>query len=304
MTTSRSDHPILRKIQAYLEDYSSRSKGMPESLIDDACKELKSILNKQFNDDRNDEFTLRMSNVGRPQCQLLAEYNNWPKEPFSYAHKNKMVIGDIVEIALVAIMKAAGVNIQEEHTRVQLDLSGEKINGTLDVIIDGALYDIKSASPWAYENKFAKGYEELVKDDTFGYVGQLVSYAEAKGVALGGFIVVNKSTGEVCVCEVPDTPEVRNKALDFAEDNVNAVTTNRPFVRSFEDQAETHYRKETGNRVLGINCSFCPFRFRCWPGLQHLPSLVSKAKNPPWKYYTHIEQMNEDEKKEWEKWKI
>ena len=39
---------------------------------------------------------------------------------------------------------------------------------------------------------------------TFGYVMQGFLYSEAVGLPFGGWIVVNKSSGEVAVVEVPD----------------------------------------------------------------------------------------------------
>lgn len=59
-------------------------------------------------------------------------------------------------------------------------MDGESINGTYDIVIDGAVDDIKSASNWSYSNKF-DSFETLAKGDGFGYIGQLAGYAKASG---------------------------------------------------------------------------------------------------------------------------
>ena len=47
------------------------------------------------------------------------------------------------------------------------------------------------------------GFNEVVKDDTFGYASQGFLYGESQKKNFGGWIVINKSTGEWVVCETP-----------------------------------------------------------------------------------------------------
>jgi len=44
---------------------------------------------------------------------------------------------------------------------------------------------------------------------------------------------------------------------------------------------ETYYGKPSGNMKLGIECSLCNYREKCWDNLQVLPSKVSRSSNPP-----------------------
>jgi hypothetical protein len=71
---------------------------------------------------------------------------------------------------------------------------------------------------------------------------------------------------------------------------VEALNNDQPFKRCFEDEPETYYKKASGNRKLPDRgpCSFCEFRYTCWPGLQEIPSLVSGAKVKPDVAYTFI----------------
>ena len=106
-------------------------------------------------------------------------------------------------------MKSAGVEIKNEQKQVKYKFNGEEIEGRQDVEIDEKVWDIKSASPYSFEKKFGEdgGFNEVVKDDTFGYASQGFLYAESQSKDFGGWIVINKSTGEWTVCETPKLVE-------------------------------------------------------------------------------------------------
>ena len=150
------------------------------------------------------------------------------------------------------IMKEAGVDIVDYQRPVSLDLDGVTVNGTLDVIIrDEAgvekVWDIKSASDYAYKSKFTgfEGYEGIKKDDPFGYVMQGFLYAEAAGMPFGGWIVVNKSSGEVACVDVPDwCQEDKEEYLAEAKRRVKLLTDpNVKPLKPFPDTFETYKRK-------------------------------------------------------------
>ena len=64
----------------------------------------------------------------------------------------------------------------------------------MDVKINNKVWDIKSASPWSFTNKFSEdggGFESLKKDDAFGYIGQGYMYGIADKSDFGGWIVIN-----------------------------------------------------------------------------------------------------------------
>lgn len=55
------------------------------------------------------------------------------------------------------------------------------------MVMDGAIDDVKSASPWSYTHKFVDA-DTLHKGDSFGYIPQLIGYSEAakRRLAVGG----------------------------------------------------------------------------------------------------------------------
>ena len=206
--------------------------------------------------------------------------------------------GDIIEALAIFVMKSAGVNIKNEQKKVNINLM-EIIEGRQDVEIDGKVWDIKSASPYSFEKKFgeAGGFNEVVREDSFGYASQGFLYGESQNKKFGGWIAINKSTGEWTVCETPaSVDEHKKKALNTAKDNFKALKEGKPFKRCYDDVAETFRSKPTGNRVLGFVCSYCPYKLPCWgrDKLQLLPQQQSKGKNPKWVWYTSVTNPKEE----------
>ena len=210
-------------------------------------------------------------------------------EGLPYNIKMRNLFGDLIEASAITIMKASGIEITDVQKQVKL---GDEISGTLDIKIGGKVWDIKSASPYSFENKFGDsgGFDAVVKDDAFGYVSQGFLYGEADKSDFAGWIVINKSTGEWCVTETPqENSEYKKQALKKAKDNIEALKNDKPFKRCFTDEEEFFYKKPTGNKVLGISCSFCPYKKACWgDNLQYLPQQQSKGKNPKWLWYTEV----------------
>lgn len=269
---------------------------MAPEIIDEACEALKVALNKQFNEGPRQKFTLRLSNIGRPLCQLQLEKAGATPEQNGYNHTFKMLIGDITEIAAMAIIKAAGVNVIEEQTKVSLPIADTIVKGTLDTVIDEdgkGIWDVKSASRWSFDNKFRKGYEAVKESDGFGYIAQGQTYAKASGLPFKGWIVINKETGEWTVTEAPPDPKEQEQALARAEANYKALQDGAKFQKCFEDSPETWYRKPTGRRVMPMVCTFCPFKGDCWPEARYLPNPRSKNKfKSTW--YTHYVETEAD----------
>ena len=292
---------ILLKVQQYLDNVSKSPVKLDKQLGEVFGEACKNALLKQFEEPRRDKFEPRMSNIGRPLCQLQMEAKGVKGEGQPYNVKMRNTFGDIIEALSIFVMKSAGVNISNEQKKVTYKFDGEKIEGRQDVEIDGKVWDIKSASPYSFEKKFgeAGGFNEVVREDSFGYASQGFLYGESQSKKFGGWIAINKSTGEWTVCETPlSVDEHKQKALNLAKDNFNALKEGKPFKRCYDDVAETFRTKPTGNRVLGFVCSYCPYKLPCWgrDKLQLLPQQQSKGKNPKWVWYTSVTNPKEETK--------
>ena len=280
-------HPAEIKVHRYLEDARKGKRGMSSATIARIMRDMEEAINKQFNQ-KERKFTLRMSNVGRPYCQLWYEKND-PKdaiEPSANFLMN-MMIGDIVEAVFKGILMEAGVDYSDGF-KSTLTVGKHKIEGTHDLIMDKRVDDIKSASPWSYTNKF-KDYQTLKEHDAFGYVGQLAGYARALNVDVGGWWVVNKGSGEFKYISAYDLATEIENVLDDIKDKADKLQDNQ-FERCFEAIPETFRKKETGNKILASECGWCKFRYKCWPTLQEIPSLVSAAKELPIVSYVEIDE--------------
>ena len=281
-------HPAEVALHMLLQDVAAGRGEVSDDILDRVAADVKASLERQLTSkERNKDFTLRMSNLGRARCQLWFDKNN-PKaaEPMQPFFLMQMIIGDITEAVFKGLLRAAGVAFGDSET-VVLKIEGAEIKGSYDLFLDGKIDDIKSASPWSYKNKF-DNFEALAESDTFGYVSQLVGYAVAKGVDVGGWWVINKSDGAFKYVAA-DTVDIDAIMEDIAH-TVSYINNNEPFRREYEAEEETFYGKPTGNKVLPSTCGFCSYKKTCWPELKTLPKLVTKAgtKDPAMVDYVHV----------------
>ncbi len=215
-----------------------------------------------------------------------------------YNAKMRNMFGDLVEQLAIIVMKAAGVDIQSEQKKIKYKPTKDiEINGALDVEIDDKVWDIKSASPWSFTNKFGEngGFTTVATDDVFGYATQGYIYAEGANKPFGGWIVINKSTGEWTLTETPLADDkYKANALKVAKDNVVALQSNKEFERCYEDEEEYFNKKPTGNRILGKECTFCAYKKAFWENLEYLPQQQSKAISPKYYWYTKVDNRREE----------
>jgi hypothetical protein len=166
----------------------------------------------------------------------------------------KFLIGHVTEAVVLFLARLAGHKVEREQEEV--DVHGVK--GHIDAIIDDELVDVKSASPASFK-KFEAGLTP--EKDGFGYLGQIASYGHATEKKRGHFLAVEKVLGKLHL----DSHELPERDYEQEVKDVRAVLDdNEPPPRGFEDEKYG----ESGNRALGMVCSYCEFRETCWPGLQ------------------------------------
>ena len=232
-------------ISQYLENASKGLTSMSDETINRVGEEIKEALKRQFaGGNKRDGFRLRMSNIGRPSCQLWFEKNR-PETalPRPTTFVMNMMIGDIVESVFKALLTEAKVDYKDSDT-VALKIDDKNtISGSYDLVVDGAVDDIKSASDWSYKYKF-DSYESLASGDSFGYVGQLAGYAKASGYRAGGWWVVNKANGQFKY--VPASNMNLEEELDTIKKTI-ATAEEKEFKRCFEPVPEFFREVSTGN---------------------------------------------------------
>ena len=208
--------------------------------------------------------TLRMSNVGQP-CgrKLWYHVNNEPGENLRASTRLKFLYGDLIEEVVLSLAEAAGHDVQGRQDR--MELAG--IVGHRDGVIDGMLVDVKSASTFGFK-KFKE--HELRKEDPFGYLMQLSSYLLASrddplvtNKREAAFLVMDKQHGHLVLDKYDLTHEMATLE-SMIERRKKMVKDAIPPARGYTDKAF----QKSGNRQLGIECSYCEYKHSCWPGLR------------------------------------
>jgi hypothetical protein len=166
----------------------------------------------------------------------------------------KFAYGDLIEALVIALSEAAG----HEISRFQEEVNVDGIKGHIDFVLDGVLVDVKSCSSYSF-NKFKDGGLLEAGNDAFGYVAQLSGYAHALELP-AAWIAINKVDGEVCILELPkeriDQYDVKTRISTVRE----AISNTTPPARCYEDEDDG----KSGNRKLGIGCSYCAYKSSCW----------------------------------------
>ena len=111
---------ILLKVQQYLDNVSKNPVQLDKQLVQEFGEACKNALLKQFEGDRRSKFETRMSNVGRPLCQLQMEAKGIKGEGQSYNVKMRNTFGDMIEALAILVMKSAGVDIKNEQKKSNL----------------------------------------------------------------------------------------------------------------------------------------------------------------------------------------
>jgi len=278
----------IHKVLDHLSNNESDKLTIKDEWIEDAGEAFKAALRRQFTR-QDEEFRLRMSNIGRPLCQLQKGKEGAATDRKDYNFIMRMLHGDAIECIMDVVLRIAKANITGGKSKVVFDLDGYLIKGEDDIEIDGKVYDIKSASPFAFEHKWKKGLTALKEDDDFGYVGQLIGYAEGQGKKTGGWIVVCKSSGQVLVMDADFSQKEKDSIKADMAVKAKAINEAWSFQRCFEPEDDFFNKKFTGSKKLPMSCNFCDFRSSCWPKAQYLPQPKSKAKEPKKNWYVMYE---------------
>lgn len=229
--------------------------------VEDFGKALGLHVAYRINEERG-QPTLRMSNIGHPDRKLWYTINA-PElgEDLPASARIKFLFGDLTEELLLFLAVKAGHSV--EGLQSKMEVNG--VQGHRDAIIDGMLVDVKSASSFAFR-KFKEG--RLKEDDPFGYIAQQNLYLKAsqddpllKIKDKFAFLVMDKTLGHICL-DVHEAVDVNVEEL--IEHKKRMLAEKQPPERCYPDEPDG----KSGNRKLNINCSYCPFKQACWPGLQ------------------------------------
>lgn len=201
---------------------------------------------------RNTDFTVRMSNVGKPPRQLWYEKRDpQGRGGIDGATQIKFLYGHLLEEIVLMLVRMAGHTVTDEQKEVVVD----GITGHMDCKINGEVVDVKTASRFAF-NKFRDG--RLAQDDPFGYLGQLAGYEKAEGTENGGFLVLNKESGELCMF-LPDDLDKPNIDTTIAE-LLPALELDVPPALCYDPVPDG----KKGNMKIAKGCGWCKYKHECF----------------------------------------
>jgi hypothetical protein len=270
---------IVPDIYGLLENLSN-GEPLPitEEALDATMASMKeAILHWATPRPRDTDFTVRMSNVGKPSRQMWFEKRD-PNGRGSVdgATQIKFLYGHILEEIVLMLVRMAEHNVTDEQKEVTVN----GIVGHMDCKINGQVVDVKSASKFAF-NKFVKG--TLADDDPFGYLGQLAGYEKAEGTDKGGFLVINKESGELCMY-VPD---------DLDKPNIDTKINTLLDELKLDTPPELCYTPtpdgKKGNMQLPKGCTWCKYKYECHKDANDGAGLRTFKYSTGYKYLTHVE---------------
>ena len=162
----------------------------------------------------------------------------------------KFLYGHLLEEIVLFLVKLSG----HEVTSEQKEITVSGIKGHMDCVIDGEVVDVKTASNYAFK-KFKDG--TLAEDDPFGYMAQLAGYESAEGTTHGGFLALNKESGELAMFKPDnfDKPNIKKKITDIKK----AVKLATPPDKCYDDEPDG----KSGNMKLARGCTWCRFKHDC-----------------------------------------
>jgi len=232
------------------------SNGKPANMTEENLnvflqniKEAMLAWNKPYNAEKY-AGKLRMSILGKPSRQLWYDkFSPKDKKEENAGLNLKFLYGHIIEHLVLYLAELAGHKIEDQQMKVEID----GVTGHIDSKIDGEICDVKSASSFSFK-KFQTG--EIVGDDPFGYHAQLSGYETANGTKDGGFLVVDKSTGDICFYKPDDMAKPNVKTL--IKDLKNTLEQDTP-----PEKCYPYKEEKNGNKTLAIGCQFCPHKWEC-----------------------------------------
>lgn len=272
------------KIETLVPDiYKTMEQGAEVSPEDVKSfgEDLSRIISERLSESRNDAGYLRPSNIGERCDRKLWYAVNHPEygEKLDGETRLKFLLGDLWESILLFLAKVSGHSVEGQQDKMEL----HGVTGSRDAVIDGVLTDVKSASSYS----FKKFQDHLHEDnDPFNYLKQINFYLEASqedstvtDKDRAAFFVGDKTLGKL-------TLDIHNRSgYDYEtiiDEKRKMLASDRVPRRGYSDVPDG----KSGNKKLGVECSYCAFKHHCWPGLRTFayssgPRFLTVVKREP-----------------------
>ena len=290
---SKTIHTLVDDIYRLMETKEAEESVDVEAEIELCGENMKSLMRTEFGRKRTtDKRTLRLSNIGRDDRVLWNVVNGTEKEEIKPATYIKFMYGHLIEEMLLFMTRMAGHEVSDEQRVCEV----EGIKGHMDCKIDGLVVDVKSASSFGFK-KFKDG--TLAMDDAFGYVDQIKAYAHACGETEFGWLAMDKANGHLAVLKY-DLEDTQAPIHEHIKGDIRErIKHVKEMVKGDEPTelcTETVPDGKSGNKKLGIKCSYCQYKKHCYPELRAFaysygPKFLSEVVNEPRVQEINLEQI-------------
>ena len=241
---------LIDDIYQTVIDITDGKKTIPDNLIDDLGRKIATTIKTWATPQNYNKFKLRMSNIGRPTRQLYYSQKDASRISHHPSTQIKFLYGHIMEDLLIFLTKLSEHKVTDEQKEVIVN----GIVGHMDCKIDGEVVDIKTASGFGFK-KFKN--KTLSENDTFGYISQLAGYERAEGTENGGFLAMNKESGELALYQPEDLDKPN---VDILINKIeNALLQDNPPDKCYKPIASG----SKGNMKLPMSCVYCAYKFKC-----------------------------------------
>ena len=229
-----------------------RDEKEVDDLIDNFGEMLKVHIKEFMYSKPRTSGNLRLSAIGKPDRQLWYDVNTeTTEEKLPPSTRIKFLYGYILEELLLLCASIAGHTVEDQQKEVTV----EGVLGHQDAVIDGVLVDCKSASGFSFK-KFESN--TIADDDPFGYMAQISAYAQANGIAEAAFLVIDKSTGKICLTPVHSMEMVN--ASTRVKHLKKVVKGNGVPSKCYAAVPDG----KSGNLKLAVGCVYCRHKSMCW----------------------------------------
>lgn len=279
--TTKTIHTLVEDIYSIFENKDTKDRAVISAEdLKEFAEDITNCVVAAISEERKPRKNLRLSMIGQPNRKIWYSLNNNynkrnKEEELAGSDYIKFLYGDMLECLLVFLSKTAGHTVTDR----QKELVVNNVIGHQDGRVDDVLVDFKSASSFSFK-KFRSG--KIYTDDPFGYISQLSAYAQANGVKEAGFIVIDKTTGEITYCPIHhmDMINAESRINDIRE----AISDTSPPDRCYSDVPDG----ASGNRKLDTGCVYCSYKFDCWSDANNGHGLRSFQYATNVKYLTTV----------------
>lgn len=195
-----------KQLRKYLREHAAKGDvTIPPHIMEDYLNGCKEALENIFKE-RTSSGKIRVSDLGKDReylKQVLA--GNRPPQKLDYHNHLIFWRGYVFEALTEALLELALEEPPQKQQKLTIDVESPTgdtttIRGTLDIIHDGKVFDVKTANDRSYTEKF-KSSTVLAENDGYNYLVQGEAYSQGCGAPFGGWLVINVNS-----CQIRDIP--------------------------------------------------------------------------------------------------